>query len=822
VANFFLLSAPAISVHAESAFDDSQLFEKVFKQKAEARSVVVPLFIAGIARDTITFYPSESLAQYAVDADKLLSAVEEFLQPRTFAALKQLRHMEEGRGVVLRFSDLEQVGLAPKYREDTLELMVQVPPTIRRTQLIDFRANTFTDSSRLHAPAKFSGYLNMYANQDYAFRDSSAGTREGRLPLLASFDTAFNIQSVVLEGSGNFQEGGATPWRRNDVRLVKDFPKDAVRVQLGDLSYRTLIFQQTRPMGGISISKNYDLQPYLLTVPTSRNEFFLKSPSELEVYVNDRLFQRMKLPAGNFDIRNLPLSTGLNHIRYAVVDESGRAESIAQPFNSDPESLRRGLHQYSYNVGVASRPLGATYRYDANRLTTSLFHRYGFSDAFTGGVSAQGDRLQYVAGGEALYASRFGTIGFDLAHSQVRNGVDDIAGRVRYLYRDFVGGRAYQRSFLLSVDSQGRRFAPLGNTAPNNAAIYNANVSYSQQIIYDIGAGIGANYTGNRNTSTINRDAYALNYTLGKSWRAGWNTSLIASHGKDSQGNSQKSIFFLLTYQFPDSGHNLAYTLNTPTRSNRLDWRYTSAKRSEQWNANAGVETSDSQKLFESQVSYVHHRGEFTLAQQAMNMTNGDRRLLAKARLAGAIAFADGKIGLSRPISDSFVIFTKPAEWPDEEIKINPDADGSYDAQINKWGPGIIPALTSYTHPRLHVDGSGLSRGLSLGNENYALAPSYKSGTHIAVGSDATVYGYGVIVDKAGVPMELGFARIIALDEPERAPIEIFTNRAGEFQAEGLKPGRFEIRELGEKAIQFTIPEGSRGMYNLGTLKGER
>jgi hypothetical protein len=51
-------------------------------------------------------------------------------------------------------------------------------------------------------------------------------------------------------------------------------------------------------------------------------------------------------------------------------------------------------------------------------------------------------------------------------------------------------------------------------------------------------------------------------------------------------------------------------------------------------------------------------------------------------------------------------------------------------------------------------------------------------------------------------------------------PIEVFTNRKGKFMAEGLKPGTFELRLLGDAQpkVRFVIPKGKAGLYDIGSL----
>ena len=61
-------------------------------------------------------------------------------------------------------------------------------------------------------------------------------------------------------------------------------------------------------MLGVSAVRNFSLQPYRVTRPISRFEFFLERDSTVDVFINDRFTQTLQLSAGAQDIRDLPLT----------------------------------------------------------------------------------------------------------------------------------------------------------------------------------------------------------------------------------------------------------------------------------------------------------------------------------------------------------------------------------------------------------------------------------------------------------------------------------------------------------------------------------
>ena len=76
----------------------------------------------------------------------------------------------------------------------------------------------------------------------------------------------------------------------------------------------------------------------------------------------------------------------------------------------------------------------------------------------------------------------------------------------------------------------------------------------------------------------------------------------------------------------------------------------------------------------------------------------------------------------------------------------------------------------------------------------------------------------GVLVDEQGNPLALQHGRIVSLSDPDWPAVELITNRTGRFAAQGLKPGRYEIRLFGREApvSTFEIPADTTGVYTLG------
>jgi outer membrane usher protein len=75
------------------------------------------------------------------------------------------------------------------------------------------------------------------------------------------------------------------------------------------------------------------------------------------------------------------------------------------------------------------------------------------------------------------------------------------------------------------------------------------------------------------------------------------------------------------------------------------------------------------------------------------------------------------------------------------------------------------------------------------------------------------------LTDAKGQAIALQAGEVRSLSDPQWEALTLFTNRAGKFEMTGFKAGRYELRLIGSQTLQFEIPEGTSGLYDLGTLK---
>jgi outer membrane usher protein len=215
--------------------------------------------------------------------------------------------------------------------------------------------------------------------------------------------------------------------------------------------------------------------------------------------------------------------------------------------------------------------------------------------------------------------------------------------------------------------------------------------------------------------------------------------------------------------------------------------------------------------------TYTGYRAIWNLAPD-IAFTPNSTQANALVSVRTAIAFADGNVAFSRPISDSFALVVPEKGLASQIVGVNPDGQGTYLSRADSFGAAVVPNLSSYSVSRLLIEVPDAPTGIEVGNPVYFTLPSYKSGTVIRLGTEANVFIRGVLADANGIAIALKAGELRSLSDPAWQPLTLFTNRAGKFALTGFKSGRYELT-LDAQTLQFEIPDGTVGLYDLGTLK---
>ena len=799
-----------------------KLFETIFGQPRTHDSiprVVVPFFINDQESGQVLVLLSPgNVATVRFQAAPLFTQTAKILRSDIQQKL-QAAVDSEGN---LTLDVLRQNGLEATFDDRQLELRIQVPPVQRKTSIYNLREQGLPpEAENALRPSAMSGYINLRGGQDYLW-SKTQGTATGRQPLQLNLEGALNWKGWVLEGSSTFTERTDPLWVRGDLRLVHDAPDQALRYVIGDISVPISGYQSNRPLLGVAVARNFSLQPYRLTRPVSQFEFFLETPSQVEVLINGLPVQTLQLPAGRQDIRDLPLSSGINDVQLIITDAVGRVQRLNFPAAVARELLSKGLKQFAYSFGFPSQAENGGYSYSWERPALYLAYRQGLSNTLTMGGYFQGDPKQQLLGWEGAWATRYGNLGWDAAFSHASDMGTDYAFRLRYEYLQSGLNNLSQRTLRLALEHQGDRFTTLDELTSRRKFGWDLSANYSQRLFTDINTNLGLDYQFGRSDVL---DSYGVSLGLSKGFGNGLGVNLNFSYRKNETGNDEQRVFLNLFYSLPRQRQSIVASTNinsTGSPTNQVTWNYNSRRTIGGINASVGALLGSNNYGITGRLDYTGYRFTTNLSHN-FNILGGENESignLTKLTFGTALVFADGHFGWSRPVNDSFALVVPNQNLRGQIIGINPSG-GGYTARADNLGSAVVPDLSSYYVSSLRIDAPNLPLGYDLGREIYNLLPSYKSGTLISVGTEATVFLRGVLLDANGEPVALQAAEVRSLSDPNWQPVTLFTNKVGKFALEGFKPGRYELRinNNQQNVIRFEVPPKQTGIYDIGPLK---
>ncbi len=771
--------------------------------------MTVPLLVNNRNRGEVQIVFAGKQDETRIKVNDLLKQIEDILKPDVMKALNQdvigQEHIKLGR--------LNAHHLTARYDSKKLELHLDIPAELRKTEVISFRPSySNLTSDNLIRPSNFSAYINVFSDLQYIWK----GDMMGRQPANIVFDGALNYSDWVLEGEAFYREGKVKPFQRGNVRVVKDLLERSVRVAAMDVALPAVDFQNALAVGGLVIAKNFQLRPDLITYPSSQKQFLLEHPSTVEILVNSQPYRTLHLLEGSYDLRDFPVARGVNDVLIRIKDDFGRERELAFPFISETKLLAVGLHEYGYGFGFPSTI--AEGEYDTRRLFFSGFHRLGLHENLTVGLNAQGDKDQQLFGSELSFASSLGSVSLRGAFSRDVEDGYGFASSLNYSYQAPINSSSRERIWDLSAIYKTREFIPPGGVIASSPLSLDISGEVSQPLGDDMYLAVRGSF---QRSHAENSDANNISLLFRKniSRSLSWDVTLARvddfNHGVDYQVSTN------LRFSFDGNRQTLQTSYDSKDQSKRLSWDRRSDLNYGGFDVGVEVIKKRNETALTGNMQHQGNRVEVTLRHDLEwpRDTGQSQIKRTSVSIASAMVFAGGHFGLSRPIRDSFAIVVPHTSIGDQTIGVNLFRD-SYQSESGLLGPAVVPDLISYQPRTLTIDVPELPLGYNLENDLPNLLPTFRSGTIVPLGGDTNVLLAGVLNIREGELASLETGKLIALDDSQQDARPFFTNRKGKFYIDRLKPGKYQLQlfSFPKDTITIEIPEDTAGIYDIGNI----
>ena len=707
------------------------------------------------------------------------------------------------------------VGVLLSYSPETLTLSAELLAADRALKTINMIEEGDFDYERYRANAKgFSGYLNTVLSIDQQFEGDQDEVVRGRFNLSMR---PFGTRGFRVGADAAFISTNEEPFQRGRVFVEKEFVESQMLLEAGDLVANVRNLQTADSFAGVAIGRDFGLQPGSFTQPTGRRSFLLERNATVDIVTNGQLLRSLNLVPGQYNLDNLGLGDGANDISVIVRDDTGFEEIVRFTQFFDSNLLRPGLSEYYLSGGVVSTTNETGFEY-SDDYVVSGYYRRGVTNSLTTGLSVQAREERQLIGVELTTATPLGNFGTDFAYafgSEVSGAGANIDYRAPevpigsdgrfFLDASFewfeegfedggaaglsASGATEYASALRATANFNRRFTISGGGSQvkrhgDDDSSYTIDVITTYGISRRLNLFVGAGYT---NDSLRSRDSEAF-ATVGLSWRFGERG--FATGRYDGRRNQQ-------TYQVARSSIQRVGSFGYSGRYNR---------------------DGDNNQFGAISGNYVANRGLLDATYRLREDEFGEQSSAATFTMGTAIVTANGKIALSRPVSDAFAIVSPHKSLKGAETYIGRSRDDRI-MSAGLFGPAVQPNVPAYVRQGIEYEVSGVPVGVDVGPGRIDVILPRGGGTAIQIGSDANLSVFGVIVDEFGDPVGLKSGVLTRLGDAAFEARTIFTNRSGRFADTSLSPGNYEIQFFDGGSVTFELPDTDAGLVRVGTLE---
>ena len=698
-------------------------------------------------------------------------------------------------------SILSLTGATLNFHEKTLELDVRLPPEFLPRQSINLGT---TPAGVPVAPRSHGGFLNYRLGYSEVEGYGSAYS--------AATELGVNIGPALLLDTRDFSRDSLqTRSVRLQTRLLYDRIDTLQRWVVGDTLASSGELGGYLNLGGLGVSKAYQIDPFLSKRPLVGYSGAVALPSKADIYVDGARVRTEQLAPGSFDMRNLATAyPGLHDIDIVIRDPFGREQHVGFAYFFSDELLARGLDEYSYAAGFQRENYGIESN-DYGRFAASGVHRYGWSDALTVGLGGELTRTHINIGPQVTANLRkAGVVSGALALSRDREPAAN--GTAYSLSHSFALRKLTTRVSLrrYSEDFSVAGLTPLYH--PKQQAW--ASVAYGHALAgtYSVSHALQSTYGGLPEQRVT---------TLGYNRMLVRNLSLFAQISRVTQGTTGYATFIGLMYN-PPGGDNAnaqhqrfkdGQTLDqlsvgrTVPVGEGLGYRVLAQRFSAE-----GQATSSLSPYVQYNARHATWMGEGTATRQS-GASGSDSYQVA---VAGSVARVANNFYLSRPIHDSYGLVQLGAPLSGVRVMTS----GTEIGRTDESGEAFLPNLGAYQVNRVSVKPEDVPLDYSMSNSVQVLRPPLRSGAVARFDMVRVRAVTGRLKYREGLEVRpiVGDGFVVA---GRTGTLRLDTVRGGEFYLENAALGRYagELTVQGKRCrVEFAIPESAEIVTDLGDI----
>lgn len=520
----------------------------------------------------------------------------------------------------------------------------------------------------------------------------------------------------LFDGFGTITSTGLTRQRltgsfetvRLETTWTYDLPQRRLRLRGGDAISRPGAWGVPVRFAGVQLGTDFSLQPYFITFPTPDFAGETAIPAVVDVYVNNLRRSSTDVPAGPFELQQVPVITGSGDIVLLIRDALGRQRTVTAPYYVSPKLLRDGLIDYTVEGG-ALRHNFAVRSDDYGDGFVSGTLRYGLTSALTAEGHAEFSRNLGVGG--------IGGVGVipALGAFSASAAVSEHNGDAGYYWAAGFERQAPRWNVAISGEGSTTAFRRLGDDllaeAPRAGAAARFGISARAAGYWGVG------YVHREYREAERRfDAVLTSYSIS----LGPRTSLALFANASWRPTPDHTVGLTLAHSFGPWSTGLAGA----TRQNRASSALLDYQQRPPLKGGLGyrarVETGD----FNRREAGLSWENSHFVAD--LDAADGAAGTAVRVGLRGGTVWFARDLYFSRPVEDSFAV-VDVAGLPGVPVM----QDNLVVGRTDENGRLFIRRLRPYQLNRVSIDPTNVPLTTQLGALEDGVVPRFRSGVHI-------------------------------------------------------------------------------------------
>ncbi|ALM52419.1 fimbria/pilus outer membrane usher protein [Halomonas huangheensis] len=671
-----------------------------------ARDLQLEVFINGSSTDLVAVFRHSVDGSLAISPDQLRNVgiypADEAIQSNGLVDIAQLP------------------GVSADYRETSQSIHFTVEFAALSERVIEGRGGVRDGAAGTDAQSSLGALMNytLYTStggddmDDIWGFEGVSGWFEGRIFSPVGVFT----NSYVVSVSPNERYDSTrldTTWSYSNPEWLTSF-------RAGDVITGGLSWTRPTRLGGLQVQRNFGLRPDLVTMPLPDLSGSAAVPSTVDIYVNNARRVSEEIPAGPFQVTNLPVVTGSGTARVVVRDALGRETSSETPFFASSDLLASGLWDYSAEAGFARRFYGVESNdYDGSFMGSGTL-RYGISDQLTleGHTEVGGGLINGGAGTVfGLGPMGVGSLAGAASSFDGQTGYQ-LAGSVEFEVGDMHVFTRTQRTFGSYNDIAGVTAEAAQSTWPDDGVFTAApprkldQASISAPLQFDPST-VNLSYTHLETVEHDRSEILGLSFT-----RPVGRASIFASAFTDLEDDDAFGAFVGISIPL---GDDLYTSASVSSDSDGTSVTTDLVKTENAEIGGVGWRLRDTEGAVTNRTAAISYRPSFARIEAGVEQFDDLYR--ATAQVDGAVVFASQDVFLANRIDDAFTIVDTGVPGVGVQYENRPVG------HTNPEGKLLLPDLRSYEPNQITIDPTNLPVDATVGGTRIVTVPADRSGT---------------------------------------------------------------------------------------------